>query len=368
MLALGRWAAVFIGGICVCSTLAGAASITFLGFADPYDISTDGKTVVGLNYSVGGGIWQDGSFRPMSGPAPYVFADPFGISADSRTLVGASWTGATGASQATRWNGTSNAELLAGLPGGTHSAGQRCSADGSIVAGYAYESISRRYPVRWTTKGISKLDGGTPYYSGAAESISANGSVIVGWVTFTASDLTRYPFTWTETGGIQLLSTSRGTAAATSPDGSIIVGDANDQAFRWTQQGGMQMLGFLDPDSSFTYSYATAMSADGSIVVGSSYLSDLDDEVGFIWDAEHGMRSLTTLAGNLGLDLRGSVIYNPRAISADGQVITGTAMGAHGQQGFILVLPEPTAATMLILAPAWLMRRRRITLSSASDT
>ena len=59
-------------------------------------------------------------------------------------------------------------------------------------------------------------------------------------------------------------------ANAVSADGSVVVGWADNaawqrRAFRWTASGGMQDLGTLP---GYDISYASGVSADGSVVVG----------------------------------------------------------------------------------------------------
>ena len=64
-------------------------------------------------------------------------------------------------------------------------------------------------------------------------------------------------------------------------------------AFRWTQTTGMVNLGTL-PGA--TFSIADAVSADGSVIVGTS------TSTAFIWDTTHGMQNLKTdLIANYGL-------------------------------------------------------------------
>ncbi len=117
-------------------------------------------------------------------------------------------------------------------------------------------------------------------------------------------------------------------AFATTPDGSVIVGNASSasgtQAFRWTSATGMVELGNLVPNRN-SHDTAFAVSADGSVVVGRSG-DDLIQEA-FRWTAGTGMVGLGDLPGG---------VANSRAIavSADGSVVAGTGESASGTEAF----------------------------------
>ena len=109
---------------------------------------------------------------------------------------------------------------------------------------------------------------------------------------------------------------------AISADGSVLVGSIKDydealgyysEAFRWTQADGLVRLGFLDNYNS----YATDVSADGSVVIGYSNTSARSRS--FRWTQETGMVSLES--DNFSLAYH--VIAN--GVSADGSVIVGIA-------------------------------------------
>jgi probable HAF family extracellular repeat protein len=113
-------------------------------------------------------------------------------------------------------------------------------------------------------------------------------------------------------------------ASAVSADGSAVVGtsdsSAGGRAFRWTAAGGMLPGG--------TASFASAVSADGSAVVGISDSSAGAPSVGgraFRWTAAGGMQSLGVLPG--GWSSSGN------AISADGSVVAGTSRSYVGELG-----------------------------------
>lgn len=102
---------------------------------------------------------------------------------------------------------------------------------------------------------------------------------------------------------------------AVSADGSVAVGSSfsgvgyNNQAFRWTS-GGMVGLGFLPGGIN---SFAFAVNANGSVVVGTSSNAGVDEA--FRW----------TSGGMVGLGfLPGGTYSGARGVSADGSVVVGT--------------------------------------------
>ena len=160
------------------------------------------------------------------------------------------------------------------------------------------------------------------YTSSVAWDVSADGSVVVGtssrWNSNTDSS-EREACRWTAGGGILGLGFLPGhqssNATAVSADGSVVVGTSEDtldgqtQAFRWTQAEGMEGLGFLPGADSST---ATGASDDGSVVVGYS------GNEAFRWTAGEGMVGLGSLPPVPN--------WSPAAdVSADGSVVVGTS-------------------------------------------
>jgi probable HAF family extracellular repeat protein len=172
------------------------------------------------------------------------------------------------------------------------------SADGSVVVGFS-NSDFKSEAFRWTQAtgmvGLGDLAGGD-FFSNAY-SVSADGSVVVGQSSSASGN---QAFRWTESGGMVGLDLT--VAKAVSADGSVVIGSSAGQACRWTENGGLVGLGFTR---------ATAVSADGSVVVGRS------DGEAFLW----------TEAGGTGLGYLpvGKHISDAKAVSADGSVVVGSS-------------------------------------------
>ena len=116
-------------------------------------------------------------------------------------------------------------------------------------------------------------------------------------------------------------------ATAVSADGGVVVGHASvggaAQAFIWTQPGGMVGLGFLPGGS---YSRAYGVSGDGTVVVG---VSDSDSgPQAFSWTETDGMVGLGDVLG-------GEQYSCAYGVSYDGTRVVGMSMGATGAAAII---------------------------------
>lgn len=123
--------------------------------------------------------------------------------------------------------------------------------------------------------------------------------------------------------GFPSAGTEHSYANAVSADGSVVVGrvdygsGARYHAFRWTIDGGMQDLGDLTANST-GLSVANAVSADGSAVVGQADYSNIGGHA-FRWTSAGGMQDLGDLTAS------GTGISMAIAVSADGSVVAGNA-------------------------------------------
>ena len=177
-------------------------------------------------------------------------------------------------------------------------------------------------------------------YPARAVDVSGDGSMVVGTVE---TSLGWRAFRWTASGGMVYLSDPAGfgtDAVAVSDDTSTVVGHAfgYSGAFRWTASTGVVRLGDF-PGAGDTFdSWPSAVSADGSLVVG-EVATWLPDPGGgqwwpggaFPWDADHGMREMQhVLTDDYGLDLTGWRLLGATGISADGLTITGNGENPNG--------------------------------------
>ena len=177
------------------------------------------------------------------------------------------------------------------LPGSSSpSRGFAISADGAVVVGNGRPpsgTVTDSEAFIWNeTQGMVGL-GDLPgsIFLSTASGTSADGLVVVG-TSYAAGVNGGGPraFRWTQQRGSCLdLGTLPGTppggslssfAHAVSADGSIVVGShdntcigCTEEAIRWTQAGGMVGMGYLPGDDT---SSAEDVSSDGSVVVGNS--------------------------------------------------------------------------------------------------
>lgn len=200
------------------------------------------------------------------------------------------------------------------------------SGDGTtIVGGSAVLPFLSIEAAQWTTSwAISALrtDLSDDGFNRSASAASQDGSVIVGIRTerFPLGIPIQEAFRWTVADGIVgigiLQGDFRSHASDVSDNGEIIIGaNGPSRAFRWTSDTGMVSLGTLPTNaSSIATSHGGAMSANGSIIVGTSSSGRLQEA--YRWTVETGMVGLGDLPG-------GSVISGAEGISADGSTIIG---------------------------------------------
>lgn len=303
-----------------------------------YAISGDGSTVAGTSRNPVTGFTHTG------GPL-----DPIGLDTAYATAAnGATVVGQLGG-EAAYWSGGA-ASLVNTPPQFSSSRANDASADGAVIVGWGATS-SGDTAFRWTSGSLAQDLGHLPGASVTrARAVSDDGSIIVGNSGPSTADYAA--FRWTSDTGIQPLPIPTefdSIAQDISADGSTIVGGYGFEAFRYSDADGFQNLGALGAAA-----YASATSADGSVVVGFAF------DGAFIWDQAHGMRPLRDILVGLGIDMTGWSLLEASAISDDGLTIAGSARIQGGEtQAFVAHIPAPSAAAPLLGLIPLASRRRR---------
>lgn len=359
--------AAALGGVALLSLPASALAASFRGvgflpggetnYSTPWAISADGLVVVGESGSANGGEafrWTEATGMVGLGGlgGGDFYSSAIRVSADGTVVVGSSRSPTSGSRvEAFRWTTTSGMVGIGYLPGGeSSSVASGVSGDGSVLAGVSTSAVSPSAgeAFRWTATtglvGLGVLSGSEGPLS-VPWGISANGTVVVGWAS---SENGREAFRWTESEGMVGMGDLPGAlfdswATGVSADGSVIVGLAHGEgptSFRWTAATGMVDLG-KPPGASG--SEVWGISADGGVAVGDSPLAG--DIVPTIWDENHGMRNLVDVLVELGLgpEMAGWDLEQATAVSADGRTIVGWGYNPAGQEeGWVANLRPPS--------------------------
>jgi probable HAF family extracellular repeat protein len=328
-----------------------------------YDVSDVGNIAVGsvsmgstsqaFRWTPSGGIFGLGYMPGYNSSIAY------GTSGDGNVVVGYNVTSA-GQAQAFRWTQTSGMTGLGYLSGGNYSSASAVSANGAIITGEANTPVGGR-AFRWTQAGgMQNLGTLAGHNRSVGNGLSGDGSTIVGlsYLSVPGENSTDWQaFRWTQADGMIGLGWLPGytmsQATAASTDGSVIVGMCgpfqSETAFRWTEDQGMMSLGLR---------YAYGVSGDGSIIVGSI------SQGAAIWDTVHGTREIKQLLVGEGININGWLFASAQDVSADGRVITG--VGQYGSQlrAWMVIIPEPASATLLLLGLILLRARRQIRIAA----
>ncbi len=332
---------VGIAATCVlaCNDATSAQTITNLGAhptsgqpVRPSSVNDDGSVIAGwvhdgvalhaIRWTSAGGM-QDLGVAPG---ATHSFGN--GVSGDGLTIVGDEHGGANGGG-AFLWTSAGGLQGL-GTFGFNTAIITGVSGDGATVIGYGQAADGSLHSFLWTSAGGTQyLDSLNLFGDNGATSVNQDGTAIVG--NYAGSQA----FVWTSAAGMQglgVLPTRLGAVANdVSGDGTTAVGYSYTwsgstgytflDAFRWTAAGGMEDLGVLPGDD---FSYATGVSRDGSVVVGTSYtLVGGYTAHPFLWTSTLGMVDLTTYLTALGVDLTGWNLGDAQGISADGSALFG---------------------------------------------
>jgi uncharacterized membrane protein len=298
------------------------------GHTEAHAVSADGKWVVGFYYvgeSYKAFLWHATEGFKMVLPQDQQCggrSSATGISSNGSVVVGhteVAYQGGCGG-YAFRWTPDEGARLLTSPSSATYSRALGVSANGAVVVG---EVLGR--PFRWDDRGLETLSENL----GEARFASADGSVVVGWVSDNPSNYNGMrPFRWTKSAGMQLLEPIGALATAVSADGSVVVGyipafgpsrlDYPAVAYRWNAAGQAEIL----PGN--TARGAFAVTADGLTIVGTM---DVAAQLHAArWNPDGSVEDLNQTYSQLLSP--GSFLKFAYGISPDGRYIVGEGYNA----------------------------------------
>lgn len=286
----------------------------------PFEIAAYGTQVVGINNSNQAFWWSEttGDMLVRNPLGDAVYCHDVTVSGDGQYVI------ATNANQtrAFTWSPTSGVgHWIDGLvPGDSHLNLRGMSRDGYYAVGGSWSSGSPGVAVRYNeSEGLTNL--------------GSFGS-------------------WADT-----------QATAISNDHSVMVGfgaDGHDrEAFLWREGEGYSSLGQLGPTPGFIQgSIALDVSADGSVVVGTQ-----GDRLAWIWTEKDGMRSVSDVLAQMGIETTNWTLESVNAISADGTVLVGSGSYFNGSayefRAWVAVIPSPGGVGIAGLSFAMFGSRRR---------
>jgi probable HAF family extracellular repeat protein len=272
-------------------------------------------------------------FTPLGSlPDPNNFGSAaHAVAADGRTIAGESVVFRFNVNQpdAVLWRNDLGPTSL-GIPAAFGSAATALSADGKAAIGYSQgNGVPGTFAFYWSELTGPVAPSPLPGYGNtSASAISADGSTMVGSIYNVGPpwtpEVNRQAVRWSRNENFLLAlgflsggSNPNSWASAVSADGAVVVGastsGSSEEGFRWTSATGMVGLGFLPGGTS---SAASLVSGDGQVIVGS---------VGFAWDpSRHAAFRWTEAGGMIDLGvLPGAVITLAQAMSPDGLFVVG---------------------------------------------
>ena len=316
------------------------------------------RVVVGSASSVGAVEWtqSSGEITPLVvNSGNFVQGNATGVSDNGALIVGT--TGPPRYSeQALQWTNGVGGPISALAPA-TDSLANSISADGSVIAGDAsYGGYETGYMLRSAVLTVIPLNTVTQFMYSTGTTMAANGKVVAGQVNFDSSR----PSSVYQSNGTQIFfaspqSTLVSDPTAVSADGSVVVGflgggNTDEEPFEWTNRMTTPTpLSPLTLTSGYSAGFATGVSTAGSTIVGEMAANDgsLSTTTGtaFIWDQTTGVsQSLQqVLTGyGLGSELSGWTLTEATAISPDSSTIVGVGMYQGQEESWLVHLTTPT--------------------------
>jgi|GEM_PF-4955786 len=322
---IGIFCAVVIGAAAVIPVpRAYAASITYISTSGryPLDVSNDGAVLLSSYNSLPGAVWHPTSgWRVFPGLDLWLPANPRRFSPSGALICGS-----IGNSHILIWNRTGKPVLL--LPDSGLSV-YAVADEGTLAA-----QDARGWPVLQRPDGMREF---LPYLQ-RVHDMSADASAFVGWGYISGDPATIL----LRNGNPQFIPRLQGGLAipySISADGTTAVGFAQ---VPWIgTDGGYQYQPFRYRDGRTIHlgslgfgGVAQDVSADGSVVVGTSRSRRDGESHAFIWSEQTGMLDMNDVFKRIlepGVTLR-----NALAISPNGRYVVGWVGGVPGHVVFLL--------------------------------
>jgi uncharacterized membrane protein len=308
-------------------------------------VSADGSMVAGAGTG-GAYYWTaDGGRVDLGGTGAV------GISGDGSVITGN--IDDAGISVAGIWTADGGWQSLGGTPDGSPCDASLSSAyglnyDGSVAVGLAWEGCTAE-AYKWTADtGMLALpnvgDG-----SARANGVSDNGQYVGGWDTISWGG--RRATLWHPDGTVEhvldgVVDDGYGEVYWVSDDGNFAVGSTYDGygGYRWTRDGGAELFDLLPGTDPFLGGgWATAATADGSVIVGGQ---DNGDFWSPVWDAwvmiDGDMQRLADILTDAGVTIPANFqLASLGDVSADGRTVVGWGYWdgwVFNSQGFVATL------------------------------
>jgi probable HAF family extracellular repeat protein len=335
---MDRFPTIYRPMMCSCAHARAAALACIQQFGcNVFNLATPLKviTIIGV-MTLQTIVGEAASFIGLGIPPGATRTGATAISDDGTVVVGFTSVAPTGTFSrlnAFRWSASSGFQVLGGLPGGIQAGIPESVSNNSVIVGAVSTPVSGGKEARWTELTGWEILSANDATGSRAFDVSADGVVIVGRIGFGQG---AEAFRWTQASGMESLGNLPNgggnyerEATAISADGNIIVGWAatNDidprtgvgvEAFRWTANTGMVGLGHFPGE---VRSYANDISANGSVIVGESYFDYYTTpNKGFRWTQETGMVEIPRPNG-----FPTNYSFVPSAVSGNGSVILGRA-------------------------------------------
>ncbi|GEM_PF-2198882 len=337
------------------------------------------------------------AFQPIEDGTSGLFCKfPHAISADGFVVVGEASRFGAGFQRPSRWAFAEGFEILSDVPPsafGGHASG--ISPSGDAIVGHWNGVSGETHPFLWTDSGVTPLPveqssgGQVPYAvgdggafsvgsgwisdqfravgwvdagligpiadrSGVGTAISDDGSRVVGALADSAASNAWFP-ALIEGGTHRFLfgaPTEAGYATDLSADGAVVVGSvglfgSGRRAFRWTEATGPVLLGL--PSGEHNESEAWATSDEGDLIVGRRWEvrgSSVIERRAAIWTSDGAYHDLADYLEKHAVDTLGWTLTDCRAVSADGRTIVGAGIDADRiERAWIAVVPHPDACS-----------------------